>query len=175
MARRCRQDFGGVAGQERCDRQAEAGEGKGFDHSLVHSLLRENEPSYGRNPVPTSPTWKPRTSTPSSPTRRATLTTPSWPRPEPCGSPTNTRRPFRRTSLGRALSAALVRFKTTTSGLGCSTSSTSPGLKGITARCFSSTVGVIRELLASPRHVAPPELGSNSHFVRLVGRVTRWA
>jgi hypothetical protein len=26
MARRCRQDFGGVAGQERCDGQAEAGE-----------------------------------------------------------------------------------------------------------------------------------------------------
>src|ERR1039458_956845 len=84
MARRCRQDFGGVAGQERCDRQAEAGEGKGFDHSLVHCLLRGNEPSYGRNPVPTSPTWKPRTSAPASPTRRATLTTPSWPRPEPC-------------------------------------------------------------------------------------------
>ncbi len=30
------------------------------------------------------------------------------------GSPTNTRQPFRRTSLGRALSAALVRFKTST-------------------------------------------------------------
>src|SRR5258708_263535 len=52
------------------------------------------------------------------------------------GAPTNTRRPFLRTSLGFAPSARLVRFKSTTSGLCCSISRTSPGLNGITARCF---------------------------------------
>jgi hypothetical protein len=56
------------------------------------------------------------------------------------GSPTKTRRPFRRTSFGRALTPRFVRFKTTTSGLRCSTSNTSPGLNGITARRFCSTV-----------------------------------
>ena len=34
---------------------------KGFDHSLVHFRLRRSEQSYGRNPVPTSSTWRPRT------------------------------------------------------------------------------------------------------------------
>src|SRR5437867_3718918 len=59
------------------------------------------------------------------------------------GSPTNTRRPLRRASLALAALTRFVRFKTTMSGLCCSISNTSPGLNGVTARRFWSTVVVM--------------------------------
>ena len=38
--RQCRQNFGGVAGQERCDGQAEAGEDAAMQHALRVRQLR---------------------------------------------------------------------------------------------------------------------------------------